>query len=229
MIMCFTRTLLFLMCSCAVNNLLGQENLTGYFQPKVALNYKVANNYKHNFSIAERIFIFEDESVNFRIRQIDLIHFSNLKIKDNQSIALGIQYRFRETFETDKSDELRLTQQYNFTSKPRNVRYGHRIQLQQRITSSLTIHRFRYRFTADFPLQGEQLDIGEAYFVGNLEALLSTAKRNLPEYDQRFTANIGWLLREKTKLQVGLEYRFEDYTHDTSNVFFVLTSLILSL
>jgi len=122
-----------------------------------------------------------------------------------------------------------LTQQYNLTTKLRNIRYGHRFRSEQRIISNLTTHRFRYRFTLDFPLQGEQLDIGEAYFVGNLEALLSVAKNNLPEYNQRFTVNVGWLVGKKTKLQIGLEYRFEDYIHETSNVFLVLTSLILAL
>lgn len=206
-----------------------QENLTGYFQPQVALNYKVADNYKHNFSLSKRSFVFEDESSLFKIRQVDFVHFSNLKIKDNQSIALGIQYRFRENFESDDQNELRLTQQYNITFKPRTLRYGHRFRSEQRLTSDLTLHRFRYRFTVDLPLQGEQLDIGEAYFVGNLETLLSVAKGTLPEYDQRFTANLGWLLAKKTKLQTGLEYRFEDFTHKTSNVFFILTSLILAL
>lgn len=206
-----------------------QENLIGYFQPKIALNYRVANNFKQNFAIGQRTYIFENEAIAFRVRQLDLVHFSNLKIKDNQSIAFGIQYRFRENFEADKQNELRLTQQYNFTFNPRIVRYGHRFRSEQRITSDLTIYRFRYRFTLDLPLQGEQLDIGETYFIGNLETLLSIAKSNLPEYDQRFTVNIGWLLKEKTKLQTGVEYRFEDYTHTTSSVFFILTSLILAL
>lgn len=206
-----------------------QENLTGYFQPQVALNYKVTDHYKHNFSLSKRSYIFEDKSSVFKLRQVDVVHFSNLKIKDNQSIALGIQYRFRELFETEEQNELRFTQQYNITFKPRTLRYGHRFRSEQRIASDLTIHRFRYRFTVDLPLQGEQLDISETYFVGNLETLCSVAEGTLPEYDQRFTANLGWLLAEKTKLQIGLEYRFEDFTHNSSNVFFVVSSLILAL
>jgi len=206
-----------------------QKQLTGYFQPKIAVNYKVSDNYKHNFSLAQRNYIFDNEQTTFRTRQMDIVHFSNLKIQDNQSLAFGIQYRFRENFEADQQNELRLTQQYNRINKPRNLRYGHRLRTEQRITNALTIHRFRYRFTLDFPLQGEQLDIGEPYFVGNIEALLSVARNNLPEYDQRFTANLGWLLAQKTKIQTGFEYRFEDYTHSTSNVFFILASLVLTL
>jgi hypothetical protein len=226
---CFIKNFLFGFIFLGFNILVAQDNFTGYFQPQVAVNYKVSNNYKQNFSIAQRNYIFEDESSTFRTRQIDIVHFSNLKIRGNQSLALGIQYRFRQNFETSKQNELRLTQQYNITFKPRVVRFGHRLRSEQRITKELTIYRFRYRFSLDFPLQGEQLDIGETYFVGNIEALLSVANANVPEYDQRFTANFGWLLREKTRLQIGVEYRFEDYTHQTENILFALTSLVLSL
>ncbi len=227
--MCYIRKVFLLLGLIFSETLFAQENLIGYFQPKIALNYKVADNFKQNFSLGQRSYIFENEAIAFRVRQLDLAHFSNLRIKDNQSIAFGIQYRFRDNFEADEQNELRLTQQYNVRFNPRIARYGHRFRSEQRITSDLTIYRLRYRFTLDFPLQGEQLDIGEAYIIGNLEALLSVAKSNLPEYDQRFTVNIGWLLQEKTKLQTGVEYRFEDYTHTSSSVFFILTSLILAL
>lgn len=227
--MCYIRTILFFLAIYSFQGMFAQENLTGYFQPKTALNYKITDNYKHNFSLAKRSFIFEDEASTFRVRQLDLVHFSNLKIRDNQSVALGIQYRFRENFESDKSNELRLTQQFNITTKPRVIRYGHRFRSEQRITDVLTIHRFRYRFTLDFPLKGEELDVGEPYFVGNLEPLLSVAAGHDPEYDGRVTANIGWLLQEKTKLQFGLEYRTEDYTQEQENILFFNTNLVLSL
>jgi len=206
-----------------------QENFTGLFQPKIAVNYKVIENYKHNFSIAHRNYFYRNEAIKISTRQIDIVHFSNLKIEDNLSIAFGIQYRFRENFETDKLNELRFTQQFNITNKPRNVRFGHRLRAQQRITSDLVVHRFRYRFSIDFPLQGEQLDVGEPYFVTNTETLWSIAKSKLPQYDQRFTVNIGWLVAPKTKLQAGLQYRIEDYIHQTRFEFFLHTNLILAL
>ena len=229
MIMCSTRlVLLIFVCSC-FQFLKAQENFTGLLQPKVALNYKVVENYNHNFSIAQRIFFFQNEAFDISTRQIDLIHFSNLTIGFNQSIAFGIQYRFRENFESTRQNELRFTQQYNITHKARHWRYGHRFRAQQRITQEVTVHRFRYRLAIDIPLKGEQLDIGEPYFVTNTEALLSIAKSRLPQYDQRFTANVGWLIAKKTKLEAGLQYRIEDYTHETRFEFFLLTNLILAL
>jgi hypothetical protein len=62
---------------------------------------------------------------------------------------------------------------------------GYRVRAEQRITDKPTIHRFRYRFAIDFPLQGEALDVGERYAVFSAKSLLSVAKALLPEYDQR--------------------------------------------
>jgi hypothetical protein len=229
MTMCFIRKTFLWFAVLGFNLLEAQENFTVLTQPKIAVNYTVVENYKHNFSIAKRNYFYRNGNYALSTRQIDVVHFSNLKIKDAQSIAFGIQYRFRENFENDKLNELRFTQQYNLTHKPRIIRYGHRLRAQQRITTALTIHRFRYRFALDFPLKGEQLDVGEPYFVTNTEVLLSVAKNRLPQYDQRIAANIGWLVAPKTKFQAGLQYRIEDYTHQTRFEFFLHTNLILAL
>lgn len=229
MTMCSIKTILCILCLGYWAIVPAQENFTTYFQPQLALNYKVSAGYSHNFSIGQRNYLYEEGDLQFKTRQLDFVHFSKLKIRDNQSLALGIQYRFRENFEPGKGNELRLTQQYNNTSKPRVVRIGHRIRSEQRITSALTIHRFRYRFAIDFPLNGEALDIGEAYVVTSTESLLSIAKGQGPEFDQRITGNIGWLLREKTKMQFGLEYRAENYGQVTQNILFLNANVVLSL
>ncbi|GMN09809.1 hypothetical protein MTsPCn9_18520 [Croceitalea sp. MTPC9] len=205
-----------------------QENFTAYWQPSIAVNYDVTSRYSNNFSIQNRNYIYDNETTEFSIRQIDVSHYSNLRIRDNQSVAFGILYRFRENFDGG-NNELRLTQQYNLQYKPYVVRYGHRLRSEQRVTSSKTTHRFRYRFSLDFPLQGEKLDIGEPYFVGNFENLLSATKEQEPQYDVRLTLNFGWKLSEKTKLQVGSEYRLEDYSQDLEQVLFFLSTLNISL
>lgn len=212
-----------------IGNVKSQDNLTGYWQPQIAVSYDVTGIYSHNFSVANRNYIIDDSEVLLKTRQIDLAHFSKLNIKDNQSIALGVQYRFRNNFDGGEN-ELRFTQQFNVTHKPFAVRFGHRFRSEQRITQPLTTHRFRYRFAVDFPLMGEKLDQGEPYFVGGFENLLSVAKGNAPEYDTRLSAQVGWQLGGGLKLQAGVEYRIEDYTADQpQNVIFLLTSAQLSL
>ncbi len=205
-----------------------QENLTSFWQSSAAVNYKVTKTYSHNFSLQNRNFIFNNEDLQLKVRQLDIGHFSNLSLQENQSVALGVLYRVREVFDGG-GNELRFTQQYNLKHQAFVVRYGHRLRVQQRITRIRTTHRFRYRFSLDFPLQGEQLDIGEAYFVGNVEQLLSAAQQQKPQHDTRFTFQLGWQLTNKTKIQLGTEYRLEDYGQQLEHVLFLLSSIHLSL
>lgn len=223
----FTRGLLLVITLFLGNTLSGQDNFTGYFEPDIALNYKVLTNYKHIFEIAQRSYMY-DEKLQLQVRQLDISHFSELKIAYGQSIALGIQYRFRNTFDGGEN-ELRFTQQYNITHQHGNLRIGERVRAEQRVRSSLTIHRFRYRLAFDLPLSGEKLDVGEPYFVASTESLLSVSRGNGPEFDQRLSANIGWVVSHSVKLEIGTQYRIENYTQSTENVLFLLTSLVLSL
>ena len=206
-----------------------QENWTGFWQPQAALDYDVTPNYGHNFSIAYRSFLLQEDEFGLNSRQLDVAHFSKFSIQDNQSIALGIQYRFRDIFE-DASNELRFTQQFNVTYRPLTIRYGHRLRSEQRITRNLTVHRFRYRFAVDFPLKGQKLDIGEPYFAGNVEQLLSVARGHSSQYDFRINGQLGWELDKGLKLQTGLEYRMEQFTaSQVEHILFLLTSVQLSI
>jgi hypothetical protein len=226
---CIKNYLFVLGLLCITSEAWCQGDFVSYWQPGFAVNYKVAPGYEHNFSLTKRSFTYRDSDWQFEVRQLDLVHFSNLRLMDNQSIGFGIQYRFRKVFEPDMGNELRLTQQYNITFRPRIVRVGHRLRSEQRIFNELTIHRFRYRFALDRPLIGEKLDVGEPYFVGTLESLLSVGRGTAPQYDQRVGLNLGWLLSEKSKIQAGLEYRREDFTATGADVLFLNTSLVLSL
>jgi len=205
-----------------------QNDFTTFFEPSFAINHTVNDTYKVNFATKARNYVYRDDTFEFTMRQFEFIHFSTYSFNSNHSLSAGIMYRFRENFE-DRSNELRLTQQYNYAYRPNVIRFGHRLRSEQRITTEQTVHRFRYRFTVDFPLQGEKLDIGEPYFVANTESLLSVASAELPQLDQRFTAQIGWQWTENLKFQTGLEYRFENFNATTQEILFILTSVILKI
>lgn len=193
-----------------------------------AVNHKVSSNYSINFSVRDRYYVYQNQSFNVTNRQIDLVHFSTLKLNHNHSLSFGLQYRFRDVFD-GRSNEIRLTQQFNYTKKNRAIRFGHRVRFEQRILDQTTILRLRYRFAMDFPLNGEKLNVGEKYLVATTEALLSKSDPLESELDQRTTAQIGWLITEKLKLQFGLGYRFEAISPNTKEKLFVLTSAIMKL
>ena len=207
---------------------LAQDNFESLGETSLAINHNVSNTYRINFSARSRYYLYRDSEFYIENRQIDLVHFSTYNLDYNHSLSFGIQYRFREGFDGD-SNELRLTQQFNYTKQNLALRFGHRVRLEQRILDDLTIVRSRYRFALDFPLNGEKTDVGEAYLITSMEALLSLSNNAKPEFDHRTTGQIGWLVSKGLKLQTGLEYRFEALNLKTEHLLFVLTTAVLKL
>ena len=207
---------------------MAQNDFEGLNESSFAINYKQSETYRLNFSVQSRAYIFQDEKFTYQQRQFDITHFSTLFLAYNKSISLGIRYRNRDLFDNN-SNELRITQQFNITKKNDPIRFGHRFRAEQRILDDFTIHRLRYRFAVDFPLNGLKVDIGEPYFISAMEALFSTGKATRPEWDHRTTTQIGWLLSKSFKLQFGLEYRFEAVNINTEHKLFTLVSGILSI
>lgn len=205
-----------------------QNDFVALGESSFAVNHKVSKNYTTNFALRSRYFIYRNSNLQYNQQQIDAFHFSTFKLDINHDLSFGIYYRNRDVFETG-SDELRLTQQFNYKKQKLGVRYGHRFRAEQRILDTKTIFRQRYRFAVDFPLNGEKLDIGEPYFVGAVEGLMSLSRTNPTEIDQRLTAQIGWQLTENLKLQTGLEYRLEAFNIKAKNNLFVLSSAVLRI
>lgn len=204
-----------------------QDNFNVLGESSVALNHNVSKNYSVNFAFRSRYFLHEDY-VTYKQQQIDFFHFSTFKLNYVHNLSFGVYYRNRDWFETG-SDELRFTQQFNYTKQQLGVRYGHRFRLEQRIFDSVTSFRQRYRFAVDFPLNGEKLNIGEPYLICSTESLLNVSKLIKPLFDQRVTTQIGWQINEKLKLQTGLEYRLEGYNAIARNGLFVLSGAICKL
>lgn len=204
-----------------------QNNFTSFWEPLISLNHKVNKNYEYNFGFEKRSILYRKNAVEFKVRQFDLSHFSTFTIFHNQKLSLGVMYRYADEFE-ETQNEVRFTEQYNFTYNPHVIRYGHRVRAEQHIKSENTIHRFRYRFALDFPLSGEKLDIGESYMVTSAEMLYSIANNIVPELDTRLNLEIGWLLNNNFKLQTGLEYRLENFNNQPGHILMLLTEAAIS-
>lgn len=207
----------------------GQENFTGYLEPSINLNYSLGGGFSQNVSTSHRIYYVRDGQTELQGRQVDMAVFTSLAFLGNQSLGIGIQYRIRNPFEPDRDNEIRITQQYNRTFRPRVIRFGHRLRAEQRFFPGQTIYRFRYRLALDGPLQGERTDIGEFYWVGTLGPLLSMGHAVVPEWDLRTGFEIGYLAREGIRTELGAEYRREDFTRTGNHSLFFNMTLVLSL
>lgn len=212
-----------------LQSLYSQDDFISFWQPQVSVNYRVGDHYSHNFTIANRNYIFRDEEIELNIQQLDLSHFSTWQVSDNQSIGIGLLWRNSKVFEDEKFNEFRLTEQYNIILKPHNLRFGHRIRAEQRFSSLINIYRFRYRFAIDFPLQGSQVDIGETYMLWSIENLWSVSSSLKPIYGLRFRGGLGWQLSMGSTLQFVIEYRLQNFTSFVDHIVLLETALNLRL
>lgn len=205
-----------------------QDNTEILNENVFGLRYSVSKSYGVNFELSNRAFMFSDDGVLYKMRQVQISHFSALKLDLKQSIALGLMYRNRDAFE-DSSNEIRLTQQYNRKSIFKTLRFGHRFRSEQRFFDEFTAFRFRYRLALDVPLQGLKLDVGETYLVVTNEGLLTSAKIHKPEIEYRISPSLGILLSEDLNLEFGVELRLDKLNIKTEDSIFLNTSIELKL
>jgi hypothetical protein len=178
--------------------------------------------------LSNRAFVYTDDTVLYKIRQVQISHFSALKLDLKQSIALGLMYRNRDVFENSRN-EVRLTQQYNRKSIFKTLRFGHRFRSEQRFYDEFTAFRFRYRLALDIPLQGLKLDVGETYLVVTNEGLLTSTKIHKPEIEYRISPSLGVLLSEDLNLEFGVELRLDKLNIKMEERIFLNTSIELKL
>lgn len=205
-----------------------QEDLIGTGETGITVKHNVSKKYSMAFLLRSRYTIFREKDFTYTQNQIHFIHFSTYNFNHSHSLSLGLDYRNQDFFGVG-ANELRITEQFNYIKQKLGVRYGHRFRAEQRIFESQTIYRQRYRFAVDFPTNGEKLDLGEAYLIFSTEALWSLTKNIKPFYEQRLTSQIGWQVLEHLKLQIGLEYRLEEFNRASIHNLFILTSAILKI
>lgn len=206
----------------------GQDDLEMLHENAFSIRHSFSKNYNANFELSSRAFTYMDEAFIYTLQQLQISHFSTLKLDLKQSLALGVLYRNREAFE-DSSNEVRLTQQYNFKTISRTFRLGHRFRSEQRFYNDFTAFRFRYRFAIDVPLQGLKLDVGETYFILTNEGLLTTTKRDKPEIGYRISPSIGLQASNDLTIEFGVELRLSELNIETKESIFFNTSVDLRL
>lgn len=204
-----------------------QDNFDFLGESTLSIGSKLSKTYSMDFVFRSRYFLHK-EVFQYEQQQVDVFHFSNFRLNAAKKLSFGLYYRNRDWFKSG-SDELRFLQELNASKQKTGFKLAHRLRLEQRIFDTFSVLRPRYRFAIDLPLNGNTLDVGEAYFVGSTEALVSVSKEHTPLLDQRFTSLFGWLVSKNVKLQSGLEYRWESFNTKANNFLFFATSAVLKI
>lgn len=213
------------MCVLGIFQSRAQEKFTFFLEPEIEINYNVTSTYSHSFGIENRNILYEDSHLGYAVKQIDVSHFSEFKLKENQAIGLGIQYRFENTFDGSEENELRFMQQFEWENVKSRYTFKSRLRNEQRIYASTIKYRLRYEFGLKYPLNS----ITNTYLKTEAETLFELSKTQKPELEQRISAVYGFTVFPKTDLEIGAQYRLADYTQKLSHELFIVIGIAINL
>lgn len=204
------------------------QNFAISAEPDISLNIDRPNRWSFNFGITNRDLLYFDGTSQFNVNFIELSHFTSYEVGFYGKLSLGLRYRFNELFEDTVEDEIRITQQYSRSRKYNALKVAHRFRFEQRFRE-LTVYRGRYQFSVEFPLDGERIDQNEYFLVMSTEALLSLAKEEKPELGHRFDISLGKDIGNGNKVDLGLQYRLEDYNLKPFHSLFLIGGFTISI
>ncbi len=175
--------------------------------PGLSLGYKWTDNIQQILKIesAHEMFHPETEGVAYAYDQTDIQLFLEGKLNPFFKFAGGYQYRIESTSENSH----RFIQQAALLQRKTGFRMGHRMRTDQTVYVSDAVKlRLRYRLSAEFPLEGQSLDAGEIYLLTSGEPIYSLQDME-HDVEVRVSTSLGYFINNKTKLEIGLDYRFE--------------------
>src|SRR5690554_2658517 len=105
--------------------------------PENRLSYKLGSKYRSSFYDSGEF----DYSTDF----LQLNVAQSYAINSNQSVSLEFRYRFKNLFDSRRTDEKRLIQQYNHKNNYKNLSFKRRLRVEQRFRENFNL-RNRYRF-----------------------------------------------------------------------------------
>ncbi len=203
-----------------------QEKFSSAGDLRFALNHKVNDSYSYNFTIGSFFNIYREELYTFSNQGILIDHFSTVSLTHNNKASIGIRYFNGEILNGSANSYLQLTEQYNINEEGIGIRFGHRFRLQQRfVFKGKTYYNQRYRFSVNFPLKGQVIDVKELYIITTAEVFWIVAKQFRPKYDLRIDATLGWKISNTFDLLIGASHRIENFTIETHNKLVAVTKL----
>ncbi len=182
----------------------------GFF-PEMSLGYKLNDLYSVTHKVESQHGLFDNQSqlneeLAYNHVLTDLQTFLERRINPFVKVSLGYQYRIENGENTH-----RPIQQVSILQRESRYRIGHRIRTDQTFFKEAEmLWRFRYRLKGQIPLQGLELDPGEQYLILSNE-LIYMFQEEEDDLENRFVISLGFYFDDKNKLEVGIDYRTDDY------------------
>ncbi len=181
-----------------------QSNQLGLL-PSLNLRKNFPLNWSATIRVESRQSVFREELKHeYLLTDISLVATKRI----TPDITLGGGYLLRVD---DDGIYHRTIQQLVFSRRFPEFRMAHRFMTDQTFgNDENTRYRFRYRMSAEIPLQGQTIDVKEFFLRANNEYnnLLHGGKYDL---EVRFVALVGYSISPKNEVEMGVDYRVSGF------------------
>ncbi|MBB3122516.1 hypothetical protein FHS04_000004 [Mesoflavibacter sabulilitoris] len=217
-------------CLLAISVSFGQNRYQVGTLPTLNISKSLNNNWQLNFKSEFRQLFKEGITNSTQNSGYDYVHTDaafvvSKKVGLNNKLAGGFLLRF-----TNKDVIKRSIQQFTIINTLSNYRLGHRFASDQTFESDQDMQlRLRYRLTFDLPLNGQTVDAQEWYFKISNEYLNIFESKDY-DLELRLSPTLGYVFTDNNKLELGLEYRTNDFVNNnTRNRYWLTIGWYLSL
>lgn len=179
--------------------------------PEFNFNTKLSSDWKLNLKAEMRYAAADRRASDWeRIRPgYQLSDFSwvvSRKVGLNNKLAGGYLLRLRSGRMVHRG-----IQQFTLVRRYNRFRLGHRFATDQTFSARESPEfRLRYRLTAEFPLNGTEVDRNEWYLKVSNE-YLGAYQRGSTELELRVIPTLGYLFTDTNKLEFGLDMRSDSF------------------
>ncbi len=176
--------------------------------PSITFSTPFAENFQFTAKLESMQEMFSNDYKNgdyyeYSYKRTDLQGFVTYKINPFWSTAAGYQYRLVNANENAH----RTIQQLALVQRKTGYRLGHRFRADQTFRDSESIeYRFRCRLSAEFPLQGLEVDPGEFYLLLSDEAIFSL-QDDEKDVENRLVSSMGYYFSSRHRFEAGLDFR----------------------
>lgn len=194
--------------------------------PVFAIDFKPETRWSFFFVFANEDLIYKDDQRIFISKHISLSPFVNYLVASNSLLGVGIEYKFRNIFNEKLNNEIQIFQQYLVFKKHINSKTDHRFRFEEHLKEENS-YRIRYRFSMELPLGRSHKNF--IFLIVNSEALWTISKNILPTFDVYTGSSIIYVISNNMRVTFGLQYRYENYTHNPYRRLFLQSGMFLSL
>lgn len=215
--------LLFLIICFASSLAFSQESYRAGTLTQINLNAPLGKKYKLNTKLEARQ-IFSEKEIDksrknqFRYERTDLYFVVTRKVSADNTVGLGYLVRLEEGKLAH-----RFIQQFNTVHEYDMFTLAHRFVLDETFRHDQPLElRLRYRVGLEKSLNGQSIDPREFYLKINNEYLAIWSNPNT-DLEIRASAALGYNIKDNNKVELGLEYRINEFYKSANGQQFWIT------